>query len=276
MEFAPGANGYIEFIDRANTSASVNTAFYTRQGFFAFHTGAYSERLRIINNGNVGIGTTAPIGKQHNYISSRSTAFSASDGATWHDLIIQNPNNTLNAAVGLAFELNGTYHENAGTGIAAVKSTESSDYGADMVFVTRPQNAVAAERMRITSAGNVGIGTTSTGSYKLNVQGDQYISGTLTEASSVTLKENINPILNALDLITNLTGVTYDRKDGSAVNRAGLIAEEVEQVLPNIIQKDKEGNPSGIQYTNLIAYLVESIKELKTEIDSLKKNNGKS
>jgi hypothetical protein len=55
-----------------------------------------------------------------------------------------------------------------------------------------------------------------------------------------------------------------------------LIAEEVEQVLPNIIQKDKEGNPSGIQYTNLIAYLVESIKELKTEIDSLKKNNGKS
>jgi hypothetical protein len=98
----------------------------------------------------------------------------------------------------------------------------------------------------------------------------------LTEASSVTLKENINPILNALDLITNLTGVTYDRKDGSAINRAGLIAEEVEQVLPNIIQKDKEGNPSGIQYTNLIAYLVESIKELKTEIDSLKKNNGKS
>jgi hypothetical protein len=40
------------------------------------------------------------------------------------------------------------------------------------------------------------------------------------------------------------------------------------------VQKDNDGNPSGIQYTNLIAYLVESIKELKTEINNLKKQNG--
>jgi ribonuclease HI len=114
-------------------------------------------------NKRVGIGNTQPQGLLHAKTASRSTVFDASNGLTWHDLIIQNPNNSLNSAVGLAFELNGTYHTNAATGIAAVKSTDGSDYGADMVFITRPQAAVAAERMRLTSAGFFGIGTTAPG-----------------------------------------------------------------------------------------------------------------
>jgi hypothetical protein len=127
---------------------------------FVSQTGS-DIRMVMLQSGNVGIGTTSPQAKQHNYISSRSTAFSAGDGTTWHDLIIQNPNNTQSAAVGIAFELNSSYHSNAGTGIAAVKSTASSDYGADMVFVTRPQSAGAAECMRITSGGNIGIANTA-------------------------------------------------------------------------------------------------------------------
>jgi hypothetical protein len=125
----------------------------------------------LVVEGNVGIGTVRPKAKQHNLITARSAAFSAADGSTWHDLIIQNPNNNLNAAVGLVFELNSSYHNNAGTGIAAVKSTASSDYGADLAFITRPQAATATEKMRITSAGNVGIGTTGP-LYKLDVAGN--------------------------------------------------------------------------------------------------------
>jgi len=139
---------------------------------------------------------------------------------------------------------------------------------AAMRFYVSPGGTVE-EKMRISSTGNVGIGTQSP-SYKLHVQGDVYVSGTLTEASSINLKENIDPITNALEVITKLAGITYDRKDGSAKHRAGLIAEEVNRVLPNIVQKDEEGNASGIQYTSLIAYLVESIKELKVEIDILR------
>jgi hypothetical protein len=104
----------------------------------------------------------------------------------------------------------------------------------------------------------------------INEDGNLYITGTLTEASSIALKENINPITNALDIISRIDGVVYDRKDGSVKNRAGLIAEQVEKVLPDIVQRDSYGSPAGIQYTNLIAYLVESIKELKAEIDILK------
>jgi hypothetical protein len=138
-------------------SGNGNGAIQQRRGA----TAVYYNLLLQPHGGNVGIGTTSPQAKQHNYISSRSTAFSAGDGTTWHDLIIQNPNNTQGAAVGIAFELNSSYHSNAGTGIAAVKSTASSDYGADMVFVTRPQSAGAAECMRITSGGNVGIANTA-------------------------------------------------------------------------------------------------------------------
>jgi len=116
--------------------------------------------------------------------------------------------------------------------------------------------------------GNLGIGTGSP-STKLDVSGTITCT-TLTETSSIIFKENVNPIINALDNITKLVGVTYDRKDGSAKQKAGLIAEDVEQVLPNVVQKDRDGNTYGIHYTNLIAYLVESIKELKAEIDILK------
>jgi hypothetical protein len=113
------------------------------------------------------------------------------------------------------------------------------------------------ERLSISSAGAVTIaGALSAAS--------------ITETSSITYKENVNPIMQALDAIVQLTGVTYDRKDGSRTNEAGLIAEEVNKVLPNIVTKNDEGNPEGIQYTKLTAYLIECIKELKSEIDILK------
>jgi len=100
-------------------------------------------------------------------------------------------------------------------------------------------------------------------------------TGTLTctnfvESSSLTLKENINPIENALETILKLEGVIYDRKDGSKKGEAGLIAESVNDVLPNLVTKDVLGNPIGINYTKFSAYLIEAVKSLKQEIDALK------
>ncbi len=95
----------------------------------------------------------------------------------------------------------------------------------------------------------------------------------LTESSSIALKENVNPINDALDKVLQLVGVTYDRKDGTRNDEPGLIAEEVNRVIPNLVTKDQEGNPDGIHYSKLTAYLVEAIKSLKAEIDELR--NGK-
>jgi hypothetical protein len=96
------------------------------------------------------------------------------------------------------------------------------------------------------------------------------ISSTFTEQSSIAIKENVNPITDALNTISRLTGVTYDRKDGTHYNEAGLIAEEVYKVIPDIVTLDEQGKPYGIQYTKFTAYLIEAVKMLKMEIDQLK------
>jgi hypothetical protein len=97
-------------------------------------------------------------------------------------------------------------------------------------------------------------------------------ASSITETSSITYKENVNPIDSALDKVLQLMGVTYDRKDGSAKNEAGLIAEEVAKVLPNLVS-EKEGKPEGIHYTKLTAYLIECIKELNAKIEKLEGKN---
>jgi hypothetical protein len=124
----------------------------------------------------------------------------------------------------------------------------------------------------------VGIGTINP-TEKLNVIGNVNIVGTTTvtslvETSSITLKENINPIKNALDKVLQLNPVTYDRKNNVSKNEAGLIAEEVIDILPNIVTKDGEGNVQGISYTKLSVYLIDAIKELKREIEDLKNGNS--
>jgi hypothetical protein len=63
----------------------------------------------------------------------------------------------------------------------------------------------------------------------------------------------------------------YDRKDGSQKDEAGMIAEDVNSVIPNVVGKDDQGRPSTIAYQRLTAYLIEAVKSLKQEIDQLKR-----
>jgi len=106
------------------------------------------------------------------------------------------------------------------------------------------------------------------GSGNTTMPGSLTVAGTITEQSSIVYKENVNPIDDALNKVLKLVGVTYDRKDGSRINEAGLIAEEVAEVIPNIVS-EKDGKPEGIQYTKLTAYLIECIKELNAKIERL-------
>ena len=101
-------------------------------------------------------------------------------------------------------------------------------------------------------------------------------AATLTETSSIAIKENFRPIENPLDIIAQLVGHIYDRKDGTTKGEAGLVAEEVAEILPNLVGLDSEGNPDSVKYSRLTVYLLESIKVLKDEIDILKGKKRKS
>ena len=148
------------------------------------------ERLRITYNGDVSIssaGTVHGVSKLTILPANRTSAFSASDGDTWHDVVLKQTGSATNNAVGIAFAVSGdAYHKNAATGIAAVKNGTNSDYGSDLVFITRPQSAVAQERLRISSAGNVGINCTNP-QRPLHIIGNDGTSGATSGNSDTTL-----------------------------------------------------------------------------------------
>jgi len=91
-------------------------------------------------------------------------------------------------------------------------------------------------------------------------------AGSITETSSIILKENILPIDNALDKILSLKGVNYTRKSNGKYE-VGLIAEEVEKIVPELV--DDSGTYKSIHYGRLSAYLIEAIKYLKQEMDKV-------
>jgi hypothetical protein len=92
---------------------------------------------------------------------------------------------------------------------------------------------------------------------------------TITESSDLRLKENIKTLENSLEKILQLRGVEYNLKS-TGENKIGLIAQEVEEVVPQVVFEDNSEFKS-VSYGNIVALLIESIRELKEEISEIKK-----
>lgn len=100
-------------------------------------------------------------------------------------------------------------------------------------------------------------------------------TGALTHLSDARYKTDVADLSNALDSILNLRGVTYrfdqahwPNKSFPAGREIGFIAQEVEQVLPDVVVTDKEGYKS-VAYQNVIPVLVEAVKTQQKQIDGL-------
>ena len=158
-----------------------------------------------------------------------------------------------------------------GSGGEPTSMTQVNTHGSRLRF-TPNTGALEATILRTSSAdlngGNID-GTTIGASSAAAGTFTTLTATSITETSSIAYKENVTPIENSIEILSKLQGVLYDRKDGTAKNEAGLIAEEVDKVLPNLVSY-KEGKPDGINYTKLTAYLIEAIKTLQNEIKSLK------
>lgn len=93
------------------------------------------------------------------------------------------------------------------------------------------------------------------------------VTGTINESSDERLKENIDPLTNALEVINKLNGVSFNKIETPDKREHGFIAQEVESIVPEIVETDDEGYKS-INYSRLTALLVEAIKELSKKIDN--------
>lgn len=95
--------------------------------------------------------------------------------------------------------------------------------------------------------------------------------------SDMRYKKNIYPIEKSLDKISKIGGFYYDwkvkeypKKKFSQRRQVGVIAQDVEKVLPEVVQTDSKGYKS-VNYSKLTALLIEGVKELKKEVESQKK-----
>ena len=132
-----------------------------------------------------------------------------------------------------------------------------------------------SEKMRITSNGNVGIGANGL-SEKLEVAGGILCSSGTACNSDLRWKKNIYSIDNGLRKVSQLRGVEYEWKTDEFPDKnfkkgkqIGFIAQEIEEILPEVVRTDGEGFKS-LDYARLTAVLVEAVKDLKAENNELK------
>ncbi len=121
----------------------------------------------------------------------------------------------------------------------------------------------------ITANGNiVGDGASNiSGINSVTAAGKMYAQS-YTSTSDANLKENIAEIPNAVEKVEAIRGVTFDWKDGSG-STAGIIAQEVEAVMPMLIEN---GEFKRVEYNGLVGLLIEAVKELSAEVKALKAN----
>ena len=104
---------------------------------------------------------------------------------------------------------------------------------------------------------------------RLSSDGNLAIVGSYNKFSDARYKTNVQTIANPLDSIRRLRGVTFNwiPEFNNSANQIGFIAQEVEQVLPELVHTDKEGFKS-VAYSDAVPVLVEAVKEQQTQIEA--------
>ncbi len=151
-------------------------------------------------------------------------------------------------------------------------------YQDDAMYIVASSTSSApslSEGITTLNGGNVGIQKTPSSSYELDVGGDiRCVS--LTETSDIRFKKDIATIDNALKDIMRIDGVKYNWDQDAAGSsglsdrrQIGLVAQDVEEILPELVSTDDEGFKS-VSYSKMTAVLLEAIKELKRDNDELR------
>ena len=106
----------------------------------------------------------------------------------------------------------------------------------------------------------------------MSAAGAATFNNDVTAFSDERLKTDIETINDALNKVCQMRGVTFKRTDDDGRTSVGVIAQEIEKVLPEVVREDNsEDKIKSVAYGNMVGVLIEAIKELKSEIEELKK-----
>ena len=228
--------------------------------------------------GNVGIGTTSPgatlsvVGQSGNVGFNRARPAISVTGGSGSSIPA--------GAVGTA-GMGGGLFLTAGSGGSACRSVGGSGAaiqitggtGATSSFVPlgcssgpgKPGNVLLAPNV-----GNVGIGETAP-AHTLEIKiGGTTLADEWSIRSSRNFKTDIQPLQGAIEKVERLQGVTYRRKSDSK-HEIGVIAEDVAEVVPEVVSRDPDTDEvQGVDYSRLVALLIEAVKTQQVEIQQLK------
>jgi hypothetical protein len=239
----------------------------------------------------VGVGTASPAGK----LNSVSTAASLTYPLTLSNLT----DATTDVGAGIDFRL--TTGNNTRGYIACRWTSGSGSNGTYLSFAPNDGSTGNVERARITSAGDLLVGTTTTdASCRFSVQGavggrwgfgpsntgsdlfrvqnsnttGVYLTNggtSWTANSDERLKTDLQPILDAANKVSTLRAVTGRYKtDLEGTSRSFLIAQDVQEVFPEAVNtQDDEFRTLGLQYTDMVPLLTAAIQELSAKNDAL-------
>jgi hypothetical protein len=238
---------------------------------------------------NVGFTTTAIvtgwIGAPTAYINTGIVTTISGSSATYTNLratsnLISNAN--LFSPVGVVTIMRGTQANYSGIVTASqLRSTIAQGASPFIVASTTMVNNLNAEfasNMSFGSANQVVFKNSSNNgatSANLTFDGTNLVCGGFVESTSdEKLKTNIKTIENGLEKVLQLRGVEYDRIDIDS-HQIGVIAQEVEQIVPEVVSTNSETGTKSVAYGNLVGVLIEAIKDLKVEISELKQKVDK-
>jgi hypothetical protein len=235
----------------AITGRKSNSTNSNADGYLSFLTWrgtGLTEAMRITSDGNVGIGTTGPSGV---WSGTHRTLQITGGTNTSSELVQSRPSATITRF------LSGT-------------SSEFGVYTADALNYTIYTSG--NERMRITSAGSMGLGITAPTATAGRFEASNDIVAFST--SDKRWKNNIVKIDSPLEKISQISGVEFDWIEdeplhGNKGHDVGVIAQEIELVIPEAVQT-RESGMKAVQYDKIIPLLIESIKEQQKQIDELK------
>ena len=226
-----------------------------------------TERMRINENGNVGIGTTAPTSLLHVNgvitcagINSSDTLFVSGINLTAY------PSSNI-AAVNITAT---TVTATTFTGLAsnatnALNATNANNIYTDLA--TLNQNYYLLSATNITANNTL---TYKSGNFYYNPSSGTLNSTSFNATSDYRIKDNVRPLTDCSFTIDHLRPVTYNNNQANNKQDIGLIAHEAQEHFPFLVTGEKDGEQNqSINYTGFIALLIHEIQQLKRRVSDL-------
>jgi hypothetical protein len=119
------------------------------------------------------------------------------------------------------------------------------------------------------TSGSISAANVSSTNLQFNPLSGNLAATQFTSLSDATQKTNVRPIENPIEITKQLDGVRFDWINNNKPS-LGLIAQEVEKVLPELVETNSDGIKS-VSYSNMVGLLIEAIKEQQVRIEELER-----